>query len=51
MESERRALKRLLHNLEFELVQQSVWATNLDHRETIRLAIKELDIEGCVQFF
>lgn len=51
MEAERRALKRLLHNLDFELVQQSVWATNIDHRETIRHAIKELGIEGCVQIY
>ena len=51
MESERRALKRLLHNLGFELVQQSVWSSDKDHRETIREAVKELDIAGCVQIY
>jgi DNA-binding transcriptional regulator PaaX len=51
MESERRALKRLLHNLDFELLQQSVWATDFDHRDTIRSTVKELDIAGCVQIF
>ncbi|MBP9761621.1 hypothetical protein KBD11_00980 [Candidatus Saccharibacteria bacterium] len=51
MEAERRALKRLLHSLDFELVQQSVWATDIDHRETIRLIVKKLDIEECVQMY
>ncbi len=51
METERRALKRLLHCLGFEMVQQSVWATDFDHRETIRNAVKELDIAGCVELF
>ena len=51
MEAERRALKRLLHNLDFELVQQSVWATDKDYRETIHDAIKQLGIEGCVNLY
>jgi hypothetical protein len=45
----RQRLRRLLNYLNFQQVQKSVWASNMDYREIIRDEIKELDLRGCVQ--
>jgi hypothetical protein len=45
----RQRLRRLLNYLNFQQVQKSVWATNMDYRQIIRNEIKEINLQGCVQ--
>ncbi len=44
----RNHLRTLLHELSFEKVQQSVWASRFDHREYIKTEIKEYGLEKYV---
>jgi DNA-binding transcriptional regulator PaaX len=45
----RNSFRRLLQNLGFTMVQQSVWMTDIDHRKTVILAVKEFKLESCVE--
>lgn len=47
----RRQFRLLLRQLQFEQVQQSVWITVFDHRQTLTEAIKELHLDGCVKMY
>lgn len=47
----RARLRTLLKNLRFVQVQQSVWMTEYDHREVIRQAITELELDEQVQVY
>ncbi len=45
----RNSFRRLLQNLGFTMVQQSVWVSDVDHRKILVSTIKELTIESCVE--
>ena len=45
----RQQFRRLLRKWQFEQIQKSVWESNYDHRESIKLAIEELGLDGCVE--
>lgn len=45
----RRRLRMLLRDLKFAQVQQSVWVTDFDHKEIIKEACAELELQGFVQ--
>ena len=45
----RNSFRRLLQSLDFTMVQQSVWMSNTDHRKTLIQAVKEFNLEGCVE--
>lgn len=47
----RRKFRKLLINWQFEPIQKSVWASDYDHRESIKLAIEELKINDSVKIF
>jgi DNA-binding transcriptional regulator PaaX len=44
-------LRKILHELEFEKIQQSVWATKYDYREYLASEIAENDLQDYVQVF
>lgn len=43
--------RKLLKNWQFRPIQKSVWTTNYDHRESIRNAVKILEIEDSVRVY
>ncbi|QQS18898.1 hypothetical protein IPL68_02450 [Candidatus Saccharibacteria bacterium] len=45
----RNSFRRLLRNLGFTMVQQSVWVTDTDYRKILVRAVKELNLESCVE--
>jgi CRISPR-associated endonuclease Cas2 len=45
----RHSFRSLLKSLGFDMVQQSVWVTDMDHKNIILEAIKELRLETCVE--
>jgi phenylacetic acid degradation operon negative regulatory protein len=49
--SKRDRLRKILLELEFEMIQQSVWATKYDYREYISSEIAENDLQNYVQVF
>ena len=49
--SERAQLRWLLHKWQFKQVQKSVWITNYDHTKTVKEAVKELGLGGCVRLY
>jgi len=49
--SKRYHLRLLLKDLQFRQVQKSVWMTDIDHRQTVAMAIEQLGIEGYVQLY
>lgn len=46
--SMRHEFRNLLKQLDFRYVQQSVWVSRYDHRETLAEAIKEFELQGSV---
>lgn len=49
--STRRDFRQLLKNLGFKQVQQSVWVTSYDRRDSIIEAIAEYQLDGYVEFY
>lgn len=47
----RQQLRRLLRKWSFQPIQKSVWITAYDFRELIKEAVKELELEGCVELY
>lgn len=47
----RQHLRDLLKELSFKKIQQSVWATEYDHRDYLKAEIKEYKLEKYVQIF
>ncbi|QQS20151.1 CRISPR-associated endonuclease Cas2 [Candidatus Saccharibacteria bacterium] len=45
----RETLRRLLKNLGFEMVQRSVWVTDMDYRDVLLEAIESLELKDCVE--
>jgi len=45
----RDSLRRLLKNLGFEMVQRSIWITDIDYRDVLLEAIEKLDLKDCVE--
>lgn len=48
---QRRKFRNILHYLEFQQVQQSVWSTDKDHRSVIFDSILDLDLGDYVQLY
>ena len=46
---DRRYLRTLLRQLDFEQAQKSVWISRYDFRDVLVQAVKELDLDGCVE--
>lgn len=47
----RRRFRSLLQRLDFQQTQKSVWTSRYDHRETIKAALSELEIQEFIQMF
>lgn len=47
----RQKLRSLLRKWGFEQTQKSVWITEYDHRESVRQAVEELGLAGCVELY
>ena len=47
----RKQLRRLLKKWGFEQVQKSVWLTSYDHRESVSLAVDELELQSFVELY
>jgi hypothetical protein len=47
----RRQFRRILQELDFDQVQQSVWISSYDHREIITETVQVLALESCVQMY
>ncbi len=45
----RETLRRFLKSLGFQMVQRSIWVTDIDYREDLLEAIKKLDLKDCVE--
>lgn len=44
----RQEFRQLLKQLDFTYVQQSVWVTEYDHRDVLKEAIREFELQDCV---
>lgn len=47
----RKQLRWLLRKWGFKRTQKSVWVTSYDHRESVKLAVAELELSGCVELY
>lgn len=51
MATARKQFRRLLIKWGFKQIQKSVWLTNYDHRESVSMAIEELELQGYVELY
>lgn len=51
MSRQRQQLRSLLRKWQFEQTQKSVWITSFDHRQSVKDAVDELRLQGCVQLY
>ena len=49
--AKRRKFRRVLKEWQFRQVQKSVWATGKDYRDELVELVKELDLNGYVEFY